>query len=172
VIIVHKYGGSSVATTEKILNIARYLGKVKDEGNEVVAVVSAMGKTTDTLIRLANEITENPDKREMDRLMSTGEQQTIALLSIALQSLGYPAISLTGRQAGIRTGGHHTKNRIEEIKVENIKKHLKEGKIVINIENLYNAYIELDVVNTKTLKPYVNGVQSPAYAILMKANLI
>ena len=130
-IIVHKYGGSSVATTEKILNIARYLGKVKDEGNEVVAVVSAMGKTTDTLIRLANEITENPDKREMDRLMSTGEQQTIALLSIALQSLGYPAISLTGRQAGIRTGGHHTKNRIEEIKGENIKKHLKEGKIVI-----------------------------------------
>ena len=130
-IIVHKYGGSSVATTEKILNVARYLGKVKDEGNEVVAVVSAMGKTTDTLIRLANEITENPDKREMDRLMSTGEQQTIALLSIALQSLGYPAISLTGRQAGIRTGGHHTKNRIEEIKGENIKKHLKEGKIVI-----------------------------------------
>jgi len=131
VIIVHKYGGSSVATTEKILNVARYLGKVKDEGNEVVAVVSAMGKTTDTLIRLANEITENPDKREMDRLMSTGEQQTIALLSIALQSLGYPAISLTGRQAGIRTGGHHTKNRIEEIKGENIKKHLKEGKVVI-----------------------------------------
>ena len=130
-IIVHKYGGSSVATTEKILDIARYLGKVKDEGNEVVAVVSAMGKTTDGLIKLANEITENPDKREMDRLMSTGEQQTIALLSIALQSLGYPAISLTGRQAGIRTGGHHTKNRIEEIKGENIKKHLKEGKIVI-----------------------------------------
>ena len=130
-IIVHKYGGSSVATTEKILDIARYLGKVKDEGNEVVAVVSAMGKTTDGLIKLANEITENPDKREMDRLMSTGEQQTIALLSIALQSLGYPAISLTGRQAGIRTGGHHTKNRIEEIKGENIKKYLKEGKIVI-----------------------------------------
>ena len=130
-IIVHKYGGSSVATTEKILDIARYLGKVKDKGNEVVAVVSAMGKTTDGLIKLANEITENPDKREMDRLMSTGEQQTIALLSIALQSLGYPAISLTGRQAGIRTGGHHTKNRIEEIKGENIKKHLKEGKIVI-----------------------------------------
>ena len=97
-IIVHKYGGSSVATTEKIMNIAKYLGKIKDKKNDVVVVVSAMGKTTDTLIKLAHEITGDPDKREMDRLMSTGEQQTIALLSIALQSLGYDAISLTGRQ--------------------------------------------------------------------------
>ncbi|BBM36121.1 aspartate kinase [Pseudoleptotrichia goodfellowii] len=130
-IIVHKYGGSSVATTEKIMNIAKYLGKVKDEKNDVVVVVSAMGKTTDTLIKLAHEITGDPDKREMDRLMSTGEQQTIALLSIALQSLGYDAISLTGRQAGIRTSGHHTKNRIESIDEKKIKKHLEEGKIVI-----------------------------------------
>lgn len=129
--IVHKYGGSSVATTEKIMNIARYLGKVKDEGNEVIVVVSAMGKTTDALIRLASEITRDPDKREMDRLMSTGEQQTIALLSIALHSLGYDAISLTGRQAGIRTGGHHTKNRIESIDSENINRYLDSGKIVI-----------------------------------------
>ena len=130
-IIVHKYGGSSVATTEKIINIAKYLGKVKDEKNDVVVVVSAMGKTTDKLIKLAHEITEDPDEREMDRLMSTGEQQTIALLSIALQSLGYDAISLTGRQAGIKTSGHHTKNRIEEIDGDKIKKHLKDGKIVI-----------------------------------------
>ena len=97
-IIVHKYGGSSVATTEKIINIAKYLGKVKDEKNDVVVVVSAMGKTTEKLIKLAHEITEDPDEREMDRLMSTGEQQTIALLSIALQSLGYDAISLTGHR--------------------------------------------------------------------------
>ena len=130
-IIVHKYGGSSVATTEKIINIAKYLGKVKDEKNDVVVVVSAMGKTTDKLIKLAHEITEDPDEREMDRLMSTGEQQTIALLSIALQSLGYDAISLTGRQAGIKTTGHHTKNRLEEIDGDKIKKHLKDGKIVI-----------------------------------------
>ena len=113
------------------MNIAKYLGKVKDEKNDVVVVVSAMGKTTDTLIKLAHEITGDPDKREMDRLMSTGEQQTIALLSIALQSLGYDAISLTGRQAGIRTSGHHTKNRIESIDEKKIKKHLEEGKIVI-----------------------------------------
>ncbi|MDO5089002.1 MAG: aspartate kinase [Leptotrichiaceae bacterium] len=130
-IIVHKYGGSSVATTEKILNIAKYLGKVKDENNDVVVVVSAMGKTTDILIKLAYEITVDPDKREMDRLMSTGEQQTIALLSIALQSLGYDAISLTGRQAGIMTEGHHTKNTIKSIDGEKIKEHLKQGKIVI-----------------------------------------
>lgn len=130
-IIVHKYGGSSVATTEKIVEIAKYLGKVKDEGNDVVVVVSAMGKTTDALIKLANEITPNPDKRELDRLMSTGEQQTIALLSIALQSLGYEAISLTGEQAGIKTEGHHTKNRIDEIDKSKITKHLENGKIVV-----------------------------------------
>jgi len=131
VIIVHKYGGTSVATTEKIMNIAKYLGSVKDSGNDVVVVVSAMGKTTDALIKLAHEITDKPDLREMDRLMSTGEQQTIALLSIALQTLGYEAISLTGAQAGIKTSGHYTKNRIEDINGKEIKEHLSKGKIVV-----------------------------------------
>ena len=130
-IIVHKYGGTSVATTEKIMNIAKYLGSVKDSGNDVVVVVSAMGKTTDALIRLAHEITDKPDLREMDRLMSTGEQQTIALLSIALQTLGHEAISLTGAQAGIKTSGHYTKNRIEDINGKEIKEHLSKGKIVV-----------------------------------------
>ena len=130
-IIVHKYGGSSVATTEKIVDIAKYLGSVKGSGNDVVVVVSAMGKTTDALIKLAHDITKDPSKKEMYRLMSTGEQQTIALLSIALQSLGHDAISLTGVQAGIRTTGHHTKNTIESIDSDIIKKHLGEGKIVI-----------------------------------------
>lgn len=130
-IIVHKYGGTSVATTEKIMNIAKYLGSVKDSGNDVVVVVSAMGKTTDALIKLAHKITDKPDLREMDRLMSTGEQQTIALLSIALQTLGYEAISLTGAQAGIKTSGHYTKNRIEDINGKEIKEHLSKGKIVV-----------------------------------------
>ncbi|WP_369713504.1 aspartate kinase [Leptotrichia sp. HSP-342] len=130
-IIVHKYGGTSVATTEKVMNIAKYLGSVKDSGNDVVVVVSAMGKTTDALIKLAHEITDKPDLREMDRLMSTGEQQTIALLSIALQTLGYEAISLTGAQAGIKTSGHYTKNRIEDINGKEIKEHLSKGKIVV-----------------------------------------
>jgi len=131
VIIVHKYGGTSVATTEKIMNIAKYLGSVKDAGNDVVVVVSAMGKTTDALIKLAREITDKPDSREMDRLMSTGEQQTIALLSIALQTLGYEAISLTGAQAGIKTSGHYMKNKIDGINGKEIKEHLSEGKIVV-----------------------------------------
>ena len=130
-IIVHKYGGTSVATTEKIMNIAKYLGSVKDSGNDVVVVVSAMGKTTDALIKLAREITDKPDSREMDRLMSTGEQQTIALLSIALQTLGYEAISLTGAQAGIKTSGHYTKNKIADINGKEIKEHLSQGKIVV-----------------------------------------
>jgi len=104
---------------------------VKDAGNDVVVVVSAMGKTTDALIKLAREITDKPDSREMDRLMSTGEQQTIALLSIALQTLGYEAISLTGAQAGIKTSGHYMKNKIDGINGKEIKEHLSEGKIVV-----------------------------------------
>lgn len=130
-IVVHKYGGSSVATTEKILNIAKGLIKIKKDNKNLVVVVSAMGKTTDKLISLAKEISSNPDKRELDRLMSTGEQQTIALLSMALLSLGQDAISLTGEQAGIKTSGLHTKNKILDIDTETIKKHLKDNKIVI-----------------------------------------
>ncbi|CAM3075826.1 aspartate kinase [Streptobacillus ratti] len=130
-IVVHKYGGSSVATTEKIMNIAKHLIEVKKSGKDLVVVVSAMGKTTDNLIKLANEISKNPDKRELDRLMSTGEQQTIALLSMALIELGQKAISLTGEQAGIKTLGLHTKNTIESINNEIILKNLNEGKIVI-----------------------------------------
>ena len=129
-IIVHKYGGTSVATTEKIMNIAKYLGSVKDAGNDVVVVVSAMGKTTDALIKLAREITDKPDSREMDRLMSTGEQQTIALLSIALQTLGYEAISLTGAQAGIKTSGHYMKNKIDGINGKEIKEHWSRLRIL------------------------------------------
>lgn len=130
-VVVHKYGGSSVSTTEKIMKIAKYLGEVKKTGKKIVVVVSAMGKMTDTLINLAKEITDNPDVRELDRLMSTGEQQTIALLAIALKSLGYDAISLTGEQAGIKTNGYHTKNRIENINTDIIKKYLSEDKIVV-----------------------------------------
>lgn len=130
-LIVHKYGGTSVDSIEKIMNIAKYLGEVKKKGNDVVVVVSAMGKTTDKLINLAKGITDNPDLREMDRLMSTGEQQTIALLSIALKSLGYKAISLTGEQAGIKTKGCHTKNRIENINTDKIKEHLNKDEIVV-----------------------------------------
>lgn len=129
--VVHKYGGSSVATTEKILDIAKSLKYIYDKKEQIVVVVSAMGKTTNKLISLAHEITSNPDKREMDRLMSTGENQTIALLSIALNSLGVPSVSYTGEQLEIKTKGVHMKNTIESINKDKILKALDENKVVI-----------------------------------------
>lgn len=129
--VVHKYGGSSVATTEKILDIAKSLKEIYDKKEQIVVVVSAMGKTTNKLISLAHEITSNPDKREMDRLMSTGENQTIALLSIALNSLGAPSVSYTGEQLEIKTKGVHMKNTIESINKDKILKALDENKVVI-----------------------------------------
>lgn len=130
-IIVQKYGGSSVSTTEKIMNIAKKLVEIKNEGNKLVVVVSAMGKTTDSLIKMSKEISSNPPLREMDRLLSTGEQQTIALLSIAINELGCKSISLTGEQAGIKTIGIHTKSKIDSIDSEKIMKYLMDDNIVI-----------------------------------------
>lgn len=129
--IVLKYGGSSVATIEKIQQIADYLIKLKKEYKEIVVVASAMGKTTDGLIKLAKEITPNPNQRELDSLMSIGEQQTVALMAMALTAKGQKAISLTGYQAGIKTAGIHTKNKIQNISSERIERHLAEGNIVL-----------------------------------------
>lgn len=128
--IVLKYGGSSVATIEKIRQIADYLIELKREYKEIVVVASAMGKTTDGLIKLAKEITPNPNQRELDSLMSIGEQQTVALMAMALTAKGQKAISLTGYQAGIKTAGVHTKNKIQNISSERIERHLAEGNIV------------------------------------------
>lgn len=128
--IVLKYGGSSVATIEKIQQIADYLIELKREYKEIVVVASAMGKTTDGLIKLAKEITPNPNQRELDSLMSIGEQQTVALMAMALTAKGQKAISLTGYQAGIKTAGVHTKNKIQNISSERIERHLAEGNIV------------------------------------------
>lgn len=129
--IVLKYGGSSVATIEKIQQIADYLIELKKEYEEIVVVASAMGKTTDGLIKLAKEITPNPNQRELDSLMSIGEQQTVALMAMALTAKGQKAISLTGYQAGIKTAGVHTKNKIQNISSERIERHLAEGNIVL-----------------------------------------
>lgn len=129
--VVLKYGGSSVATIEKIQKIADYIIKLKRRYNEVVVVVSAMGKTTDSLIKMAKEIAAEPNQRELDSLMSIGEQQSVTLLSIALNSKGTRAISMTGYQAGIKTSGIHTKNKIESISTERIEKELKSGSVVI-----------------------------------------
>jgi aspartate kinase len=130
-LIVQKFGGTSVADTQKILGAARKAIRAAQAGNHVVVVVSAMGKTTDHLIALAKELTDRPSSREMDMLMSTGEQVTIALLAIALESLGYKAVSMTGAQIGIKTDSSHTKARIKSISTESIKKALDDGKIVI-----------------------------------------
>ncbi len=130
-VIVHKYGGTSVGTPEKIKNVARRVKKVKDEGYEVVVIVSAMGHTTDELIDLMHKVTDNPDPREYDMLVSTGEQVSAALLAMALQSMGCPAVSLTGGQAGVVTEDIYKKARIKEVKLDRLKKELKTGKVVV-----------------------------------------
>ena len=129
--IVQKYGGSSLGSIEKIKSVAKRVISEKEKGNDVVVVVSAMGKTTDHLVNLSKEISQNTNKRDMDVLLSTGEQISIALLSMAIHALGYDAISFTGFQAGIKTDGIHTKNKIVDIEIEKIKGNLKEGKIVV-----------------------------------------
>jgi aspartate kinase len=131
VLIVQKYGGTSVGSVERIQAVAQRVHATATAGKQVVVVVSAMGKTTDTLVDLANAISANPSRREMDMLLSTGEQVSIALLSMALQELGQPAISLTGAQVGIVTEAAHSRARILEISTERIERHLNEGKVVV-----------------------------------------
>lgn len=130
-VVVQKYGGSSVGTIEKIKNVANTVVKRRELGDDLVIVVSAMGDTTDELIELASKITDNPDRRELDALLSTGEMISSALLAIAIKSLGYDAISYTAYQIGIKTSGQYGKSLIDDIDGENIKKSLAEGKIVI-----------------------------------------
>lgn len=130
-LVVQKFGGTSVGSVERILNVASRVKEEIEQGNNVVVVVSAMGKSTDQLVGLAKEISNQPNKREMDMLLSTGEQVTIALLSMALNQQGIPAVSFTGWQAGIVTEPVHGNARISNINTETIKRQLGEGKVVI-----------------------------------------
>jgi aspartate kinase len=130
-LIVQKFGGSSVADASKMLEVARRIAKNRKAGNDVVVVVSAPGDTTDDLIAMAQKITDEPDDREMDVLLATGEQQAIALLAIALKSLDCDAISFTGPQVGIVTDDVHTKARIVKVGDSKIRSALKLGKVVI-----------------------------------------
>jgi len=130
-LIVQKYGGSSVADAEKIKNVARRIARARDEGNQVVVVVSAMGDTTDELIELAYQISENPDNRELDVLLSTGEVVSSTLLAMSLHVMGYPAISLSGAQAGIRTDSAYSRARILQIEPKRVVRELEKGNIVI-----------------------------------------
>jgi aspartate kinase len=130
-LIVQKYGGTSVGTVERIKAVAQRVQGTAKQGHGVVVVVSAMGKTTDGLVQLANDITDRPSRRELDMLLSTGEQVSIALLTMALQALGQEAISLTGAQVGIVTEAEHTRARILTIKTDRLQRHLGEGKVIV-----------------------------------------
>ena len=130
-LIVQKFGGTSVADSEKILAAARKAIRAQQQGNQVVMVVSAMGHNTDQLIELAHKITDRPPAREMDMLLSTGEQVSVALMAMAVHSLGYKAVSLTGAQIGIKTDSKHTKARIRSILTDRVRRLLDEGHIVI-----------------------------------------
>ncbi len=130
-IIVQKYGGTSVANAERIRAVARRVIATKEQGNQVVVVVSAMGDATDDLIELARSLTTHPDPRELDVLMSTGEIVSSTLLAMALKQMGHDAISLSGAQAGIKTDSSHSRARITGIEPERIHREFHKGRIVI-----------------------------------------
>ena len=130
-LIVAKFGGTSVASPERIQMVAKRLVAMKEAGNQVVAVVSAMGKTTDELVGLARAISKNPPKREMDRLLSTGEQVSMTLLAMAIEALGHKSMSFSGRQAGIQTSDEHSKAKIELVHADRIKQALDAGCIPV-----------------------------------------
>ena len=166
-IIVQKYGGSSLSTISKIKKVAQKIVNRFKEGKQVVVVVSAMGKETDRLLSLAHQISSSPDKREIDMLISTGEQVSIALLAIAIQQLGNEAISFTARHAGILTDEVHTKARLIEINSKKIEKALNSEKIVIvaGFQGINNR----DEITT--LGRGGSDVTAVALAIQLKADL-
>jgi aspartate kinase len=130
-VVVQKYGGSSIANSDRIKGVARRIGTCKELGNDVIVVVSAMGDTTDTLVNLAYEMSNIPDEREMDILLSTGELVSCTLVAMALRSMGYDAVSLSGAQAGIRTDDSHSRALIMEMDTERVLFELEKGRIVI-----------------------------------------
>lgn len=130
-LVVQKFGGTSVGSVERIQKVAQRVYQTAQEEKQVVVVVSAMGKTTDELVSLAQQVSDHPSRREMDMLLSTGEQVSIALLSMALQELGQPALSLTGAQVGIVTETSHSRARILEIKPDRVQRHLDKGEVVV-----------------------------------------
>ena len=130
-LIVQKFGGTSVGSIDRIRNVAARMKRTRDEGNQVIGVVSAMSGVTDKLIGMAKELGENPSERELDVLLATGEQQSIALVAMALHELGVEAASVTGRQAGIFTTGSHTRGRISNMDPSLMKRFIEEGKTLV-----------------------------------------
>ena len=130
-LIVQKFGGSSVANPERIKHVAQRVVATKQQGHDVVVVVSALGDTTDELLELAQQISQHPPERELDMLMATGEQVSVALLAMAIEELGEAAISFTGAQVGILTDGRHTKAKLIDINAKRISEELTKGRVVI-----------------------------------------
>ncbi len=130
-LVVQKYGGTSVGSVERIKEVAKRVAKRKESGDDIVVVVSAMSGETNKLLKLAGEFSQNPKKREMDLLLSSGERVTSALLAIALTEMGYESTALSGRQAGIVTNKKHTQARIEHINIKSMERELGDGKIVV-----------------------------------------
>src|SRR5256886_12030580 len=145
-LVVQKFGGTSVATIDRIKHVAGLISKTRQAGDTVVVVVSAMSGETDRLVTLAHAITEFPDEREMDMLLSTGERVTIALLAMALRAMGFDARSFTGRQVGIITDSTHTKARIERIVADRIQAALDKG--IIPVVAGFQGVSEQDDVTT------------------------
>ncbi len=164
VLIVQKFGGTSVGTVERIQAVAKRIKQSVQDGNQVVVVVSAMGKSTDVLVDLANQVSSNPCRREMDMLLSTGEQVSIALLSLALQEINQSAISLTGAQVGIVTEAEHSRARILEICPDRLQQHLDEGKVVVvaGFQGISNAdNLEITTLGRGDLIPLLLPLPPP-----------
>jgi aspartate kinase len=167
-LIVQKYGGTSVGSVERIQAVARRVKQTVQAGHAVVVVVSAMGKTTDGLVKLATEISPSPNRREMDMLLSTGEQVTIALLSMALQEIGQPAISMTGAQVGIVTEAEHTRARILNIETDRLERQLAAGKVVVVAG--FQGTSSLDGLEITTLGRGGSDTSAVALAAALKAD--
>jgi aspartate kinase len=165
-LIVQKFGGSSVANVNRIKNVARRVVKYKTDGYNVVVVVSALGDTTDDLVKLANQINMQPSEREMDMLLSTGEQISVALLAMAIHKLGFEAISFTGAQVGIITDTSHTRARIIKISADKIKDELRRGRIVI-VAGFQGVTLKRDIT---TLGRGGSDLTAVALAKELKAN--
>jgi aspartate kinase len=172
-LIVQKYGGTSVGSVERIKAVAARIKAAVDAGNSLVVVVSAMAKETDKLVKLAHDIASNPCRREMDMLLSTGEQQSMALLSMALQDLGQPAISLTGAQVGIQTEPAHTRARIINIETQRMERHLAEGKVVVvaGFQGITQGLTQGADLEVTTLGRGGSDTSAVALAAALKADL-
>ncbi len=165
-LVVQKYGGSSVATAERILHVADRIIRRRQTGDRVVAVVSAMGDTTDDLLQLAASVSSDPDPRELDMLLSTGEQVAVALLAMALRSKGQEAVGLTGQQAGIIARGRHSAGRIIRVEAERVRAELEAGRVPV-VAGYWGVTDELEIM---TLGRGASDTTAVAMAVALGAD--